>query len=92
MWLVALLIAHAAPSPVPTHQGRPLSAWINDLSSPDDADALQAIAALSVMGRAARPAVPALANIAFVHHRPRPALRPTPARPSWPSAFRQWRS
>lgn len=80
MSVLAFVIVLAAPPPSePTHQGRPLSAWVGDLASPDEATALKAIHATAAMGKAARSATPHLVTLGFVTGRDRERLR-TPAR------------
>jgi hypothetical protein len=70
---VLLLVA---PPPEPSHQGRPLSAWVRELSSPDEAEVSRALGTLAAMGPAARPALPGLIELAFEEKSDRVFVRP----------------
>ncbi|MFM7151351.1 MAG: hypothetical protein ACKO23_16060, partial [Gemmataceae bacterium] len=83
--MMALLLTALAmiPGEDPVHQGRPLPEWIKDLQADDETTISRAVGALTAMGPAARPAVPALVELAFddradrelVKSLVRPALR-----------------
>jgi hypothetical protein len=65
----------AEPKPEPIHDSKTLSAWVEDLKSGDPAKQLPAAQALAAMGPNARPAVPALIDLAFVQGKLAVSLR-----------------
>lgn len=65
--------AEAQSQKEPTHDGRPLSAWIADLKAPAPATRNAAAYAIGGMGPAAKAAVPALVQV--LHEDTDPAVR-----------------